>query len=134
MGTRSVTTIRENGKPICAFYRQFDGYPSGHGREISDFMSGMVVINGFNNKMEAGNYANGAGCFAAQLIAKLKTQIGNVYMVAIPDGPNDEEEYMYDLDVTDTGITTTIRGYGELLFESNSRDMFAAFVSDPNNG
>ena len=31
MGTRSLTYVYENEAPIICMYRQFDGYPSGHG-------------------------------------------------------------------------------------------------------
>ena len=30
-------------------YRQFDGYPSGHGVELAQFLAGMVIVNGFQS-------------------------------------------------------------------------------------
>lgn len=35
MGTRSITQIRENGKPLVTVYTQFDGYLSGVGAAIA---------------------------------------------------------------------------------------------------
>ena len=36
MGTRSLTVFNDswNDEEIAVFYRQFDGYPAGHGREL----------------------------------------------------------------------------------------------------
>ena len=34
MGTRSLTFVYEGDKPFVNMYRQFDGYPSGHGQEL----------------------------------------------------------------------------------------------------
>jgi hypothetical protein len=50
MGTRSLTIFQENdNKEICVMYRQFDGYPDGHGEELARFLSGFTMVNGFNN-------------------------------------------------------------------------------------
>ena len=35
MGTRSLTVIQSNGKEFFNMYRQFDGYPEGHGMELA---------------------------------------------------------------------------------------------------
>ena len=44
MGTRSLTFVYEDKTPILNMYRQFDGYPSGHGQELADFLlSGKMV-------------------------------------------------------------------------------------------
>ena len=52
MGTRSLTFVYtdhydgEKPKPIINMYRQFDGYPSGHGLELSEFLSSFdAVVN-----------------------------------------------------------------------------------------
>ena len=39
MGTRSLTFVYEGEKPIVNMYRQFDGYPSGHGAELAEFLN-----------------------------------------------------------------------------------------------
>lgn len=95
MGTRARVNIIEDGKPLVSIYRQFDGYPGGLGAEIAEFCANMRIINGIGNET-AGTAANGMGCFAAQLIAKLKKEIGNVY---IRDTSNEShgEEFSYDV-------------------------------------
>ena len=46
MGTRSTTAIRdENGKTLVTIYRQYDGYPTGHGQELADFLKARTLIN-----------------------------------------------------------------------------------------
>jgi len=37
MGTRSLTYVYDNKEPLVCMYRQFDGYPSGHGKELAEF-------------------------------------------------------------------------------------------------
>ena len=50
MGTRSLTVFNdEDGKEIAVMYRQFDGYPSGHGTELAEFLAGKKMVNGFNS-------------------------------------------------------------------------------------
>lgn len=97
MGTRSITKIYSDKisypEPnlLCSIYQQFDGYPSGVGAELAEFAKGMKIINGILGGEQKA--ANGMGCFAAQLIAHLKTDIGGVYMDD-PD-PENQEEYTY---------------------------------------
>ena len=79
MGTRSVTTIYEEDKPLLAFYRQMDGYPSGHGQELVDFLEGIEMVNGIMTQGPPPELqqANGAGCLAAQILTHFKTGVIN---------------------------------------------------------
>lgn len=105
MGTRSLTIIKdESGTEILTLYRQFDGYPEGHGRQLAKFLNGFKVCNGISS-YEDPKLANGAGCLAAQVVAYLKRPmktwdgkrhgpVGNVYIY--PQGTRDVgEEYIY---------------------------------------
>lgn len=92
MGTRSLTIIKDEEKEIVVIYRQFDGYPEGHGTELADFLSGFTIVNGYGEVR--GKMANGAGCLAAQLVQHLKDGIGNIYLH--PAGTRDcWEDYIY---------------------------------------
>jgi hypothetical protein len=98
MSTRSLTHIHEivPGKspktPLLTFYRQSDGYPSGHGAELAEFLDGFTIVNGLGG--QSGKIANGVGCLAAQLIAHFKTEPGHIYIY--PAGSkNCDEEYTY---------------------------------------
>lgn len=84
MGTRSLTFVYDDnkaGKPdvIICMYRQYDGYVAGHGRDIAEFIDGMVIVNGFGGNTPE-KAANGMGCFAAQLVGHFKDGIGNIYL------------------------------------------------------
>jgi hypothetical protein len=74
MGTRSLTRINiANGDRIINLYRQFDGYPSGHGKELFEFLNGFEIVNGYSGN-EGPKAANGAGCLAAQLVTHFKSR------------------------------------------------------------
>lgn len=94
MGTRSLTVMQdEHGDEIAVLYRQFDGYPSGHGAELAEFLSGFSVVNGFGmNPPE--KQANGGSCLAAQIVAHFKEGVGQFYLYAAGTR-NTGEEYIY---------------------------------------
>jgi len=89
MGTRSLTFFYQDGKPFAAFYRQFDGYPDGHGAEIGKILASIRLVNGFGLRDKPGEVANGPGCLAAQIVTELKTEagLGGIYLV----NPNPED-------------------------------------------
>lgn len=100
MGTRSLTRINtESGKKLLNLYRQFDGYPSGHGQELFNFLNGFVIVNGYNGS-EGPKAANGAGCLAAQLVAHFKMRKNEA---AVPKDPPIGEFYIYEVDANDFG-------------------------------
>ena len=105
MGTRSLTRINnKNNQEICVLYRQMDGYPSGHGKELAAFLEGFTIVNGYNPDMK-GKVANGATCLAAQIIAHFKTGVWDFYLY--PAGTYGiGEEYIYYVDCCqEKGIT-----------------------------
>lgn len=109
MGTRSLTRVipRQKGLPydeghkhveksLVNMYRQYDGYPQGHGLDLAEFLSEFTMVNGLVEDSYRGKIANGSGCLAAQLVQHFKDGPGNVYLEAL----NDEdcwEEYIYTL-------------------------------------
>ena len=103
MGTRSLTKVIETYKGednrikkdnIVCMYRQYDGYPSGHGKELSDFLENRRITNGF--RMEDMNLKvnNGMGCLGAELISEFKDGIGNIY-VQNPNTKRTWEDFEY---------------------------------------
>lgn len=94
MGTRSLTIIEEvEGAEICVLYRQYDGYPTGHGAELKSFLEGIQIVNGLDLR-DNKRVANGIECLAAQLIAYFKKEPGGFYLY--PAGTRDcGEEYIY---------------------------------------
>ena len=86
MGTRSLTFVYDGEKPVINMYRQFDGYPSGHGSELAEFLTPMQVINGIGSgQNKVGRFANGMGCLAAQMIAHFKNSVGGFYIHPVTD-------------------------------------------------
>lgn len=99
MGTRSLTYFFEDGKPFVCFYRQMDGYPSGHGVELGEILAKLKLVNGYQFGMKAGEYANGPGCLAAQVVAALKNDIGGIYLVSPELGKDSWQEYEYHIHI-----------------------------------
>ena len=103
MGTRSTTkfiekfedtkTGKTEERTICAIYQQFDGYPSGVGMQIAEFLKDIDVVNGMSGDRTMGKVANGIGCLSAQYIALNKDEAGNLYMT----NPDDSQEYNYEI-------------------------------------
>jgi len=107
MGTRSLTRIipRQEGLSFneghekvslshVNMYRQFDGYPEGHGLELAEFLKDIKIINGIGSSAELSTHANGSGCLAAQMVKHFKEEVGNIYL----HPHNDDlgwEEYIY---------------------------------------
>ena len=142
MGTRSLTYIEEsrecpiydeeyNNKTyetkqnILCMYRQYDGYLSGHGAELAEFLQDFTVVNGYNSGTPERS-ANGMGCLAAQLIAHFKDGIGNIYI----HEPNDSdcgEEYTYTIYEEDGKVR--VRAYDvwakKIIFDGTPKQMLA---------
>ena len=99
MGTRSLTYVYDksgaiNVRLVC-MYRQYDGYPSGHGLELAEFLTKRKIINGISGDTSK-TAANGMGCLAAQIVSHFKgDSIGGVYLYS-PVGRLDVfQEYEY---------------------------------------
>lgn len=99
MGTRCLTIFKEeDGTEIAVLYRQFDGSPDGHGKELKEFLADRPIVDGYNESTTHG--FNGMGCLAAQVVAHFKDGIGKFYLY--PAGTrNCGEEYTYT--VTESG-------------------------------
>lgn len=123
MGTRSLTFVYEDKEPLVNMYRQYDGYPSGHGAELAEFLDGMTVVNGFGEKRT--KMANGMGCLAAQMIAYFKKEMGNHYLypVTAKDCWQDYEYHVYEDKVI-------VKNWDQkVIFEGNWED-FKKFCSE----
>lgn len=93
MGTRSTIKFYEGNDPLLSIYTQYDGYISGVGHDLANFLKNIKVVNGYGPKDTIFNAANGMGCLAAQYLAKFKDSIGNIYVTT----PDDKQEYNYEV-------------------------------------
>lgn len=118
MGTRSLTYVYDKFTPVVCMYRQFDGYPSGHGQELAEFLNDGEMVNGIG--MNATKVFNGMGCLAAQMVAKFKDGPGGFYLhVPILDR-KDGQEYEYHIFET----KVVVRDPKEVIFDGTWRDFY----------
>lgn len=83
MGTRSLTFVYDHNEAILNLYRQFDGYPEGHGVELAEFLNGIEAVTNGIRMGETRRTANGMGCLAAQLVAHFKNSVGGFYIHSV---------------------------------------------------
>ena len=121
MGTRCLTYVYEGNSPLVCLYRQFDGYPSGHGAELANFLKGIKLGNGIADKPKMGKFANGMGCLAAQLVAHFKKSVGGFYIHLVTDSSGVDYEYhVYANKVV-------VKDSDEVVVFSGSRKDFAEY-------
>jgi len=101
MGTRSLTFVYDDDageNVIINMYRQFDGYITGHGLELAEFLISGPMVNG----IPAGDNTvmfNGMGDLACQLVVNFKKGNGGAYLYpasAIDCGQEYEYHVYYD--------------------------------------
>lgn len=138
MGTRSVTKVYDyDGTVLCAMYRQYDGYYTGHGQELADWLATKKLVNGIRGDEDKTKIANGLGCLAAQMIAHFKEEDspGHIYL----NHPTDDacQEYTYEVrcDGTymgpeDKKIRLVAQGYYGPAFNGDPADFDGAFLEE----
>lgn len=120
MGTRSLTTFIETYKDdsgkqkkaeIVTMYRQYDGYPEGHGLDLAQFLAQGKLVNGIG--MNDTIVFNGMGCLTAQVVAHFKDGAGGIYLQRA--NKNSWENYRYhvigDFDTKEITIKILEVGY-----------------------
>lgn len=134
MGKCSITTIIDDqwGKPerLMTMYRQYDGSPSRHGKELFDFLSQFTIVKGMRFN-ETRKIANGAGCLAAQMVEHFKKDSGpgGIYMTK-PRVTLDGEDYGYEVTVTAAlTIDVKVRSCKGTIFSGNLHE-FGKFCSE----
>jgi hypothetical protein len=142
MGTRSLTRVietwkdddgKEKKQTLITMYRQMDGYPSGHGEELADFLKAGKVVNGlsFGEKQRV---FNGAGCLAAQMVSHFKgDRAGHIYLY--PNSTKDawqnyEYHVLVDLDSKDVTLICYESGKRKKKLFQGSPDKFDEFVKE----
>lgn len=124
MGTRALTFVYDGDigeGAIINLYRQYDGYPSGHGADLAMFLSRGRLVNGLSGKDTT--VFNGMGCLAAQLVANFKDGPGQFYLypVTAVDCGQDYEYHVYERN-NEVRVRVQNRGF----------NMFGLTMSDTN--
>ena len=132
MGTRSLTTFKEdhNNEEIVVLYRQFDGYPEGHGIDLFRFLNKMNMVNGIAGG-EKRKISNGMSCLAAQMVSYFKDEPGSFYLYRA-DTRDVGEEYIYtiyvnhDIDNNEREIMIRVEktAYDESFENKSMEEMF----------
>lgn len=110
MGTRSTYRVIEKGvhqgkawkNMFVLLYLQYDGYPSGHPSETAEWLAKGKLVNGLGSDQPELVF-NGAGCLAAQLVAKHKDGPGGAYLYDMKHRGRCGEDYTYDIIVEHDG-------------------------------
>lgn len=121
MGTRSLTFFHDQEeKPIVCMYGQYDGYLSGHGLDLAEFINSKTLVNGFG--LDNTGVANGIECLAALAVAHFKgNQAGSFYLYPT-DTNDDSAEYTYHVYADKVvaqrkGFVVFVGSYSEFLEE-----------------
>jgi hypothetical protein len=118
MGTRSTIKFYDNGTYLCTIYTEIDGYLSGVGQQIKDFIKSKKFVNGVGADK---NVFNGAGCFVAQYIAKYKDGPGNIYIA----DRGAAQEYNYKVNIIGEGHLFKYKVIkADVSCESNSEEEY----------
>ena len=131
MGTRSLTFVYEDSgdgqEPVMCMYRQYDGYPSGHGAELAECLMPFELVNGYGDDAEVNKVANGMSCLAAQMIVNFKKSVGGFYLHAPVLGRDYSQDYEYHV----YEDKVVIQNPGEIIFSGTYKE-FSTFCSTAN--
>lgn len=96
MSVKCLTVIPDDeGKDVCVLSRTIDGYLTGHGEYLRNFLRGYLITREAK-AMDHRNAAPTIGRLAAKLIAEFKAGIGDFEL--LPAGTRDQgEEYRYTI-------------------------------------
>lgn len=128
MSTNGTIRFRnKNGKDLISIYNHFDSYVEGLGKDISNFLNNIKVVNGISlgQEKEIGNIANGFGDLIAQFIVTFKKTVGSIYVEEYF-----EQEYNYIIQETEDMNEFNIKVYEfeQLIFEGNKKQ-FTEFIN-----
>jgi hypothetical protein len=158
MGTRSVTIFIEDNYEVCRIYRQYDGYPEGHGidlakackRKLTQGISGgryhvehkkgeQIGCLAYQKRCDAADkkyaktHANGMGELAALVLCDLKNanQVGNVYLEPTQREVSDWVEYVYVVREAGETVQIDIRTKsGPFPFNLKDDDFIGSYKPD----
>jgi hypothetical protein len=99
---RPEAKVKKGQNKLLLLYAQFDGYPEGHPMDTAEWLASGRLVNGLRLD-EKGLMFNGAGCLAAQLVAKHKDGVGGYYIYPMSHRGTMWENYTYDIIVKENG-------------------------------
>lgn len=125
MSTPCLTILRDgDNKDIAVLYRHWDGYPSGHGVQLRDFLKNIKLTDGIGGDPKMGEAANGWHCLAAQIVEHFKSEVGQIYLYA-PGAGDLGEDYVYVVKPGPSGIHLEVQDYDRILYNGPLGDFVA---------
>ncbi len=136
MGTRSLTVVVDtsDNEEICVLYRQYDGYPGGHGKELAKFLASGKLVNGLGGGTPYRAQFNGVTGLAARIVHHFDPTEGGFYLHA--GGTRDcGEEWTYEVRATtpmdwsspsikDAPIEVVVKNYDDVeVFRGTPQEM-----------
>jgi hypothetical protein len=106
MSARAAFRIRNKKNTFLTFATK-DGEPHLMPMVVADFIEKGHWVKGvdvFARNNDIPQF-NGIGCFAASLIAHIKTSPGGVYIIPHSEWGNGEEEFLYDIIIEGNEVT-----------------------------
>jgi hypothetical protein len=119
-------------------YRQFDGYPTGHGAELAEFLNGGELVNGLGVERDQLQF-NGMGCLAASMVSHFKKEPGGFY-IHPTDVRDCGQDYEYHVSEKKNGLYVEVYNCGcnffgasgdthELIFQGSLKE-FTEFCKE----
>ncbi len=105
MSVKSLTVItNDEGKDVCVLSRDIDGYLTGHGEYLRNFLRGYLITREAKSK-DNRKAITKIGRLAALLVAEFKSGIGDFEL--LPAGTRDQgEEYLYTIYARHSSLKT----------------------------
>lgn len=122
MGTSATVRVYDDARCLLTLLTTSDGFPGSAGKEIASFILSAPIVNG----LSSGREFNGAGCFAAQLVAHLKTDPGTWYVVSSAQ----RGEYDYKIVIKDENAFLTCKGVGSRPFKGTPAEFLTWLASN----
>lgn len=97
-----IQIFNEKNKLLITLYAHHDGGFDAMGNRLKEFLSNFDIVNGIKSDDNV-KCANGMGCLAAQVIAHLKTGIGDIYIATNEIAL----EYTYYIHYSDSKVALT---------------------------
>lgn len=135
MGTRCITNvISEDGETYVSLYRQYDGYPEGHGKELAGWLEGAVIGNGISMGEVRPKFFNGVGDLALRMVTYFKgdhSQSGGFYIV--PLDKMWDASYVYTIEAEngygrEGSVSVQVKTYSTEIF-SGTVEEFIAWIA-----
>lgn len=128
MSTRALIKVyNEDREAICGIYQHGDGYVSGVGAELGQWLYGREITQGImyqgGKRLGAQKQNNGMDCLAAALVAYLKVErdrntkygdSGTVYLYPQSWWHNADAAYFYDIYID----KIVVREYGRVIYSA----------------